>query len=158
MQKDILQNILTQNQFTCSFAFNKVTKDNADYRLNPQSASVGFIYRHIAETIHLFTTFLGHATQVRNTTMGDTDRGQGKDIEESRQMIDKGYQIWQQIIETTPDGQWLEMVDTPFFGKVTRARLFSHVLFHNSHHCGQISLTLSRGSNNSWAREGTASK
>jgi uncharacterized damage-inducible protein DinB len=49
--------------------------------------------------------------------------------------------------QLTPDEEWLGLIDTPFFGKVTRLRLFSHVLFHNSHHCGQISLTLSKGGN-----------
>jgi uncharacterized damage-inducible protein DinB len=147
MQKEFLQNIFTQNQMTCSFAFNKISNENIDFRLNKQAASVGFIYRHIGETINLFATFLGYPTDVQNTTMGETDRGQGKNLEESRNLINKGYDIWQQIIDTTPDEEWLGMIDTPFFGKVTRLRLFSHVLFHNSHHCGQISLTLSKGSN-----------
>jgi len=147
MQKEFLQNIFTQNQMTCSFALNKISNDNIGFRLNKQTASVGFIYRHIGETINLFTSFFGYTTDVQNTTMGESDKGQGKNIEESRQMINKGYNIWQQIINTTSDEEWLGMIDTPFFGKVTRLRLFSHVLFHNSHHCGQISLTLSKGSN-----------
>jgi uncharacterized damage-inducible protein DinB len=147
MQKEFLKNIITQNQLTCSFAFNKISNENADFRLNKQVASVGFIFRHIGETIHLFATFLGYSTSVQNTTMGKTDTGQGKNIEESRQMINDGYNLWQQIIETTPDEEWLGMIDTPFFGKVTRLRLFSHVLFHNSHHCGQIAMTLSKGHN-----------
>jgi uncharacterized damage-inducible protein DinB len=45
----------------------------------------------------------------------------------------------------TPEEDWLGLIDTPFFGKVARARLFAHILFHNSHHAGQISLTLSKG-------------
>jgi uncharacterized damage-inducible protein DinB len=145
MQKEFLQNIFTQNQLTCSFAINKVSDENKGFKLNNRTASVGFIYRHIGETMNLFTTFLGYATDVQNTTMGETDRGQGKNIEENRQMINKGYKIWQQIIEATSDEEWLGMIDTPFFGKVSRLRLFSHVLFHNSHHCGQISMTLSKG-------------
>jgi uncharacterized damage-inducible protein DinB len=146
MQKEFLKNIFTQNQMTCSFAMNKISNENIDFRLNKQAASVGFIYRHIGETINLFATFLGYTTEVQNTTMGQTDKGQGINLEESRQMINKGYNIWQQIIETTPDEKWLGMIDTAFFGKVTRLRLFAHVLFHNSHHCGQISLTISKGS------------
>jgi uncharacterized damage-inducible protein DinB len=146
MQKEILQNIFAQNQLTCSFAFNKVSEGNIDFRLNAKAASVGFIYRHIGETMNLFAGFFGRPPNVQNTTMGQTDTGQGKNLEETRQMIARGYNTWQEIIDNTPDEQWLSMVDTPFFGKVTYLRLFSHVLFHNSHHCGQISLTLSRGS------------
>jgi uncharacterized damage-inducible protein DinB len=146
MYKEFLQNILTQNQLTCSFALNKISYDNADFKLNEKAASVRFIYRHIGETINLFATFFGYPTDVQNTTMGQTDNGQGKDIDESKKMIEEGYNTWQKIIEEIPDEQWLSLVSTPFFGEVPYLRLFSHVLFHNSHHCGQISLTISRGS------------
>jgi uncharacterized damage-inducible protein DinB len=147
MQKEFLQNLLTQNQLTCSFAFNKVSNENAGFRLNQHAASIGFIYRHVGETMHLFSTFFGRKTDVQNTTMGRSDAGQGKNVEESRQLISEGYNALKQIIETSPEKDWLKIIDTPFFGKVTRLRLFSHILFHNSHHAGQISLTLSRGIN-----------
>jgi len=145
MEKVFLQNILEQNKMTSSYSFNRISNENADFRLNTQAASIGFIYRHIGETMNLFTTFLGLKTDVQNTTMGSTDTGQGKNTEQSRQLVKNGYDLLAQIIETTPDEDWLGMIDTPFFGKVTRVRLFSHILFHNSHHAGQISLTLAKG-------------
>lgn len=49
------------------------------------------------------------------------------------------------LVEETPDSDWLDPIDTPFFGTVSKARLFSHVLYHNSHHCGQIAMTLNKG-------------
>jgi len=146
MEKEFLRNILEQNKMTSSFSFNRISNENADFRLNKHAASIGFIFRHIGETMNLFTTFLGQTTDVQKTTMGRTDTGQGKNVEESRQMVNKGYRILEQIIETTPEENWLGIIDTPFFGKVARLRLFSHILFHNSHHAGQISLTLSKGS------------
>ena len=145
MEKAFLQNIIEQNKMTCSFSFNRVSNENAAYKLNKEAASIGFIYRHIGETMNLFTTFFGLSTTVQNTTMGKIDKGQGKNIEESRELIRQGYNVLQELIETTPDHDWLGMIDTPFFGKVTRLRLFSHILFHNSHHAGQIALTLSKG-------------
>jgi uncharacterized damage-inducible protein DinB len=145
MGKAFLQNILEQNKMTSSYSFNRISDENADFRLNKQAASIGFIYRHIGETMNLFTTFLGVKADVQNTTMGRTDTGQGKNIEQSRQLVKNGYDLLEQIIETTPEEDWLDMIDTPFFGKVTRMRLFSHILFHNSHHAGQISLTLAKG-------------
>lgn len=147
MHKVWLQNIFDQNQMTCSFALGKITPENAGFRLNRQAASVGFIYRHIAELINLFPGFFGLTTGVQNSTMGQTDTGQGRDIEESKALYESGLKVWQNIIDTTPEEEWLQIVDTPFFGPVTKLRLFSHVLFHNSHHCGQIALTLSKGSN-----------
>ncbi len=95
--------------------------------------------------MNLFTGFFGIKPGVQNTTMGMTDTGQGKDTAQGRELIKQGYDILAQIIETTPEEDWLTMIDTPFFGKVTRVRLFCHILFHNSHHAGQISLTLSKG-------------
>ena len=145
MEEAFLQNILEQNKMTSSYSFNRVSNENADFRLNKQAASIGFIYRHIGETMNLFTTFFGLKTDVQNTTMGRTDTGQGKNVEQSNQLVKTGYDLLAQIIETTPEEDWLDMIDTPFFGKVTRLRLFSHILFHTSHHAGQISLTLSKG-------------
>src|SRR6185503_3370176 len=145
MEKILLQNILEQNKMTSSYSLNRITNENAGLRLNKQAASIGFIYRHIGETMHLFTTFLGLKTDVQNTTMGCTDTGQGADAEESRRLVTKDHELLAGIINTTPEADWLTLIDTPFFGKVTRVRLFSHVLFHTSHHAGQIALTLSRG-------------
>ena len=145
MEKAFLQNILEQNKMTSSYSFNRISIKNADLKLNKRAASIGFIYRHVGETMNLFTTFLGLKTDVQDTTMGRTDTGQGKNIEQSIQLVKRGYDLLAQIIENTPEEDWLEMIDTPFFGKVTRVRLFSHILFHNSHHAGQISLTLAKG-------------
>lgn len=145
MQKEILLNILVQNQATNSFAISKLTNANADFRLNEQTASAGFICRHIGETINLFGTSFGLLTDVENTTMGVTENGQGQNIEESKKPVEKGYEMLQKLIENTPDSDWLEPIETPFFGTIPRVRLFSHILFHSSHHAGQISLILAKG-------------
>ena len=142
----VLSEILRQNQFTTHFALDKVSKENASLKLNEKTASIGFIYRHIGETMNLFGQFLGIPTDVTNTTIGQTDNGQGSDVEYSRQLISKGFAALQGLIENSADEDWLKTVDTPFFGTVTRARLFAHALFHNAHHAGQISLTLAKES------------
>jgi uncharacterized damage-inducible protein DinB len=146
MQKDILLEMVNQNQFTSHFSFDKVTEENASLRLNDKTASIGFIYRHIGETINLFGQFLGIPTDVKNTTIGQIDKGEHYDIGHSGELIDRGYKMLQGVVENSTDESWLEAVDTPFFGSVSRVRLFSHVLFHNSHHAGQISMTLANGS------------
>jgi uncharacterized damage-inducible protein DinB len=145
MQKDVLLEIVKQNQFTSHFSFGKVTEENANLRLNDTTASIGFIYRHVGETIHLFGQFFGIPTDVRNTTIGEIDTGEHYDVSHSRELIERGYQLLQDLVETSSEEDWLKPVDTPFFGTVSRVRLFAHVLFHNSHHAGQISMTLSRG-------------
>ncbi len=145
MQKELLRDMLAQHKMTSSYALDKINEANKNFRLNPNASSVKFIYRHLAETMNLFTTFFGLPTEVKDTTLRQTDTGQGENIEESRVLVEKGYQQLSLIIETTPEEAWLETIDTPFFGKVSRIRLFSHILFHHSHHTGQISLTLSKG-------------
>jgi uncharacterized damage-inducible protein DinB len=145
MQKEILLEIVKQNQFTSHFSLDQVSEENASLRLNDKTASIGFIYRHIGETMNLFGQFFGIPTGVINTTMGQIDNGQGIDVEYSRQLISRGYGALRDLLENSADEDWLKPVDTPFFGTVTRIRLFVHVLFHNSHHAGQIAMTLAKG-------------
>lgn len=145
LTKQLLKNLLIQNQMTNDFALNQVSNENISMRLNDKAASVGFMYRHIGETIHLFGTFLGEQTSVKNTTMGQQDMGQVKNFEESKQLLTSGFALLQNIIDKNTDAWWMEEIETPFFGKVNRFRLFSHILYHNAHHSGQISLTLSKG-------------
>jgi uncharacterized damage-inducible protein DinB len=96
--------------------------------------------------MNLFGQFFGIPTDVINTTIGQTDNGLVFDVAQSRQLISRGYGALKDLVENSADEDWLEPVDTPFFGTVTRIRLFAHVLFHNSHHAGQISMTLAKGS------------
>jgi DinB superfamily len=145
VQKAILLDILKQNEFTSHFSLDRVNDENASFRLNDQTASIGFIFRHIGETLNLFGALLGVPTDVVNTTMGKTDDGQVFDVQDSRELIARGYGVLRGLVESSADEDWLKPVDTPFFGTVTRIRLFAHTLFHTSNHAGQISLTLARG-------------
>lgn len=142
----LLLDMLEQNKLTCSFAFGQITQENATLRLNPNTASIEFIYRHIGETMNLFGYFFGITPTTENTTMGKSDEGIRYDISESKALIDSGFEMLKDLVKTTPDEEWGAMIETPFFGSVSKMRLFSHILFHNAHHAGQISLTLSRGS------------
>lgn len=144
-QKELLRQMLYQNIFTNAYALDKITNDNKGYRLNSETASIGFIYRHIGETMNLFGYFLGVPSNIQNTTMGQQDLGQDYAIETSKLYMDIGYKMLENLIDTSKDEDWFLTTDTPFFGTVSRMRLFSHILFHNAHHAGQISLTLARG-------------
>lgn len=145
MQKQLLSEVLKQNQFTSSFSLGRVSEENASLRLNENTASIGFIYRHIGETINLFGQFLGIPTDVSNTTIGQIDKGQHYDVDYSKDLIERGFQALKHLVENSPEEDWLTPVETPFFGTVSRIRLFAHALFHTSNHAGQISLTLAKG-------------
>ena len=141
----LIHPMLDQSRMSNGFALEGITEEKVGLRLNPNANSVGFIYRHIGETLHLFTTFYGLPTEVENTTMGLQDVGQGEDITLSKTLIESGMKKLYDLAMSKDDEYWLEEIDTPFFGKVSRFRLLCHILYHNSHHSGQISLTLSRG-------------
>lgn len=143
--KEIFKDLLAQNILSCSFSLNIIDKENISIKLNEQTSSVGFIYRHIGETMLLFGYFFGMPSEIQNTTMGQQDEGQGKDFEESKELIKKGYKLLEEIIENTSNAGWSELIDTPYFGAVSKAKLFAHILYHNSYHSGQIGLALKRG-------------
>ena len=144
MIQNILREILEQNLKTCSYTFNEIKEENLSYRLNNKTATVGFIYRHIGEIMLLYGNFFGIHSRIQNTTMGQQDEGQGKNLKESKELIKNGFKMLHQIIETTEEESWRDLIDTPFFGKVSKSKLFSHILFHNTYHAGQIGLTLKR--------------
>ena len=142
---DIFRDLLAQNILSCSYSLNMVNSENVSKSLNENTSSVGFIYRHIGETMLMFGYFFGKPSEVQNTTLGKQDEGQGNDFEKSRKLIDDGFKMLEEIIETTPTSGWSDIIETPFFGAVSKARLFSHILYHNSYHSGQIALAIKRG-------------
>jgi uncharacterized damage-inducible protein DinB len=145
MGKEIFRDLLAQNILSCSFSLNLVNSENISKSLNKTTSSVGFIYRHIGETMLMFGYFFDKPIEVQNTTFGKQDEGQGNNFEESRKLIADGFKMLEEIIETTPTSAWSDIIQTPFFGAVSKARLFSHILYHNSYHAGQIALAIKRG-------------
>ena len=144
MGTEIFKDLLAQNIISCGFSLNMVNSENVSKSLNENTASVGFIYRHIGETMLMFGYFFGKPSNIQNTTMGKQDEGQGQDVEESKKLIEQGFKLLDEIIESTPISEWSEIVQTPFFGAVSKVRLFSHILYHNSYHSGQIALAIKR--------------
>jgi hypothetical protein len=61
--------------------------------------------------------------------MGKADEGQGRNLEESRRLVEGGYRMLRKYVENTPDAGWHELIETPFFGTVSRARLFRTFFF-----------------------------
>lgn len=146
MQKEILFQMLEQNRKDCSYFCKNINAENIDFRLTGHTASVGFIYRHIGETTNLIGQFFGYQTDVEGTTIGQTDTGKHYDLETSRKYFENGYNTLEKLVANTSDQEWLEEIETTWFGKISRIKLLSILLFHNSHHCGQISSAVLKGS------------
>lgn len=145
MQKEILIQMLEQNRKDCSHFCKNINAENTNYRLTEQTASVGFVFRHIGETTNLICHFLGYETDVEGTTIGQKDTGNQYELETSRMYFENGYNTLEKFVVNTTDKEWLEEIDTTWFGKISRIKLLSILLFHNSHHCGQISSALLKG-------------
>lgn len=145
MQKEILRQMVKQSRMDCFRTLKDIHTDNADFRLTEQTASVGFIYRHIGETTNLIGQFFGYKTDVEGTTIGQTDTGKDYDLETSRMLFEEGYSTLEKLVNETSDNEWLEKVDTSWFGTLSRINLFAITLFHNSHHCGQIASAIVKG-------------
>jgi hypothetical protein len=140
----LLQEAIAQNRTNFEFLKQKLTADTLGLRLNPGAASVGFIVRHLGEISNLLGYFLGRPAAVANTTMGQADTGQPYDLAESLALIDQGFSMLEELVATAAPDFWEEKIQTPFFGEVSRARMFFHVLYHNSYHYGQLGLTFAR--------------
>ena len=89
MGTEIFKDLLAQNIISCGFSLNMVNSENVSKSLNENTASVGFIYRHIGETMLMFGYFFGKQSDIQNTTMGKQDEGQGQDYVESKGLLNK---------------------------------------------------------------------
>lgn len=145
MQKEILLQMVEQSRMDCFRTLNDINAENADFRLTEQTASVGFIYRHIGEATNLMAQFFGYETDVEGTTMGQSDTGKDYDLETSRMLVEQGYTTLEKLVNETSNNEWLEEIDTSWFGKLPRINLFGITLYHNSHHCGQIASAIVKG-------------
>lgn len=145
MQKQILLQLVEQSRIDCFRTLKNINANNAHFRLTEQTASISFIYRHIGEATNLIVQFFGYDTDVEGTTMGQSDTGKVYDLETSRMLFEEGYTTLKKLVNETSGNDWLENVDTSWFGSLPRINLLSITLNHNSHHCGQIASAIVKG-------------
>lgn len=133
------------NQLTITGPINKMTVDNARFRLTPETASVAFIALHTGEAMHRFANMLfGHDSGLQPQAMGVTDDGRLLDLAMINQVIQSGFALVAEQIRLTSDEQWTEIIATPF-GEIPRMGVLQFLMHHNSYHCGQIAQALKKG-------------
>ncbi len=114
-------------------------------KLHPQSNSIGFLIRHIAEVEHLFAkNIFGLDIKVMMHTVGKGihDTGKDKNLVESLDFLEEGRKVMEEAIQKYSDSDWSKTVTTPEFGTVTLAEAASRIISHTGYHAGQIGLTL----------------
>jgi hypothetical protein len=103
MQKENLLQMLEQNRKDCTYFCKNINAENIDFRLTEQTASIGFIYRHIGESIHLLAQFFGYQTDVEGTTMGQSDSGKEYDLKTSQNIFEQGYKTLEKLVNETSE-------------------------------------------------------
>ncbi len=129
LYSSILLEMLEQNKFTSSFSFDQINSENAGYRLNDKTASIGFIYRHIGETMNTFCRFLGIETDVVNTTLAQNDTGKIYDIETSRKLVVQGYTSLEKLIELKRLTRFGCILLIHRFSELSKGSVFLHIYF-----------------------------
>lgn len=125
-----------------------ITEKDLTKKLHPQSNSIGFLLRHIAEVEHLFAKNVFQTdVKITTQTIGKDihDTGRHTDLKTLTELLDNGYKVLLQAVLAVPDNGWSENVTTAEFGTVTKAEALSRIMTHTAYHAGQIGLILKYG-------------
>jgi DinB superfamily len=149
MTATILNPIFDINIQKVNDLLNQLTTENSLNRINPLTGTAGFYMRHIAEAQILlskmfFETTTGLPYGAPLTLRVPNDDGRLYDVEETKQLMQLGYDTLKKVIADTPDAAW-QTTKTTVFGELTLLQGFSRILNHNAHHCGQIELAFKKG-------------
>lgn len=115
-------------------------------RLHPDSNSLGWLLRHIAEVELLFAKdVFGKEIEVRAQTIGSiaSDHGQFNERDPLMELIKRAGNELQSTIEAVEE--WIAEVTTSEFGTVTKAEVLALIMTHTAYHAGQIGLARKYG-------------
>lgn len=115
-------------------------------KIHPNSNSVGWLLRHIAEVELLFAkNVFERELNVKAQTIGSIakDRGQFNELEPLLDLIERAGNELGAAIQNVDD--WDGEVTTAEFGTVTRAEAIGRILTHTAYHAGQVALAKKYG-------------
>ena len=146
MTTELLAKLWQINQSSVAGSLQKLTPDTYRNRLTPETASAGFIALHTAESMHRFAHILfGREVSIPTQTGGGvSDDGSPLDLPSVQQTIQEAFAVIADHIQKTTDGQWAEIIPTPF-GEVARMGALAFLMHHNSYHAGQIAQAIKKG-------------
>lgn len=126
--------------------FGNIDELDLSKRLHPESSSVGWLLRHMAEVELLFAkNVFGRDLKVKAQTIGSIgkDRGQFNELEPLMELIQRAEKELGTAIETVDE--WGTSVTTAEFGTVTKAEALGRILSHTAYHAGQVALAVKYG-------------
>ncbi|MEX2605348.1 MAG: DinB family protein [Gracilimonas sp.] len=124
----------------------EIKKEHLLNRLHPDSNSVGWMLRHMAEVELLFAkNVFGRDLNIKAQTIGSIakDRGQYNELQPLLDLLEKAEQELGTAIQEIED--WEEDVTTAEFGTVTRAEALARIMTHTAWHAGQLKLAVKYG-------------
>ena len=144
-QETIIE-FINGNQKKIDALMNKLTPENSMFRISPESATAGFYMRHIGEAMHSIANmgFQSGMSFQPQTLRQPADPGHAFDLSETKQFVDSGFDLLRKIVNERPNSE-IDIVFSSPFGDQTLLSMMSFTLNHNSHHAGQIELTIKKG-------------
>ena len=119
------------------------SSESLPLRIHPDSNSIGWLLRHIAEVELLFAkNVFGRPLQVKLSTVGQgiKDLGHFTNLEELKGLLDESGRELEAAILDQEDGSWATEVTTREFGTITKAEALSRITTHTAWHAGQIAI------------------
>ncbi|QHV98810.1 DinB family protein [Spirosoma endbachense] len=145
MKTELLTQLWSQHQQIIQAALSKLNDENRKNRLIAETASVGFIALHMAETMLFFSGFLFKSlVDFRPLTLRMTDEGHDIELNQINNLMQRAMATLTNGFSGLTDEQWDEVLQSPF-GELTRQQGLVRLMHHNSHHIGQIVQAMKKG-------------
>ncbi len=124
-----------------------ITKNDLSKRLDPESNSIGFLLKHIAEVEQLFAkNVFGLEIKVTANTIGKTKySGRYINLSELLESLSAAEKVLTMALQSQKEEDWESNVTTAEFGTITKAEALARIISHTAYHSGQIALILKYG-------------
>jgi uncharacterized damage-inducible protein DinB len=120
-----------------------ITPESLLLRIHPDSNSIGWLLRHMAEVELLFAkNIFGRPLQVKLSTVGPgiKDHGHFTNLEELKNLLEESGRELEAAILVQEDESWAAEVTTREFGTITKAEALSRITTHTAWHAGQVAI------------------
>ncbi len=145
---DLLQQLWEEGRTRFSNLLDKIQPEDLPKKLYPQSNSIGFLVRHVADVELLFTknVFKTENLQVHaKTVITPRDTGEWTNLAELKTYAQEAFEQLKAVIASQPDDDWQQRITTKEFGTKTKAEALGRITTHTAYHAGQIGLILKYG-------------
>lgn len=124
-----------------------IKENDLSKRLDPESNSIGFLLKHIAEVEQLFAkNVFGLEIKVTANTIGKTkDSGRYINLSELLESLSAAEKALTMALQSQKEEDWESNVTTAEFGTITKAEALARIISHTAYHSGQIALILKYG-------------